>query len=61
LRPALLVAAFLTMALIAESAALGPAVPGVSRQLGMSLATAGMLAPVHGAGALAGILWWGRA
>lgn len=61
MRPALLVAAFLTMALIAESAALGPAVPGVSRQLGISLATAGMLAPVHGAGALAGILWWGRA
>lgn len=61
MRPALLVAAFLTMVLIAETAALGPAVPGVSRQLGMSLATAGMLAPIHGAGALAGILWWGRA
>lgn len=61
MRPALLVAAFFTMALIAETAALGPAVPGVSRQLGMSLATAGMLTPIHGAGALAGIVWWGRA
>lgn len=55
-----LVAAFLTMALIAEAAALGPAVPGVATTLGLSLATAGMLAPLHNAGALLGILWWGR-
>ena len=59
--PALLVAAFLGMALVAEAAAVGPAAPGVAATLGVSLAAAGMLAPLHSAGALGGILWWGRA
>lgn len=49
------------MALIAEAAALGPAVPGVAGRLGVSLAAAGMLTPLHNAGALLGIVWWGRA
>lgn len=61
MRPALLVAAFLGMALVAEAAAVGPAAPGVAASLGVSLAAAGMLAPLHSAGALAGIVWWGSA
>lgn len=56
-----LAASFLALALIAEVAALGPAVPGVAGRLTLSVATVGMLVPAHNAGALAGILWWGRA
>ena len=54
-------AAFLAMGLIAQTTALGPAAPGVAGVLGLSAATAGMLVPVHNAGSLLGILWWGRA
>lgn len=54
-------AAFLAMALIAQTTALGPAAPGVAGVLGLSAAAAGMLVPVHNAGSLVGILWWGRA
>lgn len=56
-----LAASFLSLALVAQVAALGPAAPGVAARLGVSLAAAGMLVPLHSAGALAGILWWGRA
>jgi fucose permease len=54
-------ASFLALALIAEVAALGPAVPGVAARLTLSVATVGMVVPAHNVGALAGILWWGRA
>lgn len=56
-----LAGSFLALALVAQVASLGPAGPAVAGRLGISLATAGMLVPIHSVGALIGILWWGRA